>query len=235
MELMRRGEDSLPSAPALVAHLQAEAEREKAGVARELHDDLGGLLVAASMDLAWIDGQFAATPETGRNGEVRRRLHRLRDALAGAVDIKRKIIEELRPTLLDNVGLFAALRWLVSTTTARTGLGGAVQFPSTEPEFSPQASIALFRMAQSGIGIITEPSWVRSFSLVFYTSDHRLTLCVSGQGDAHPPVGRPGMESYEFAAMRHRMAALAGGVTHSAAAGQLCVCGWLPVENKLPF
>lgn len=226
----------LTSTPALVAHLQAEAEREKAGLARELHDDLGGLLVAASMDLSWIDAQLAMTPEAGRNGEVRRRLHRLRVALAGAVDIKRKIIEQLRPTLLDNVGLFAALRWLMSTATAPTGLASELRFPSTEPELSPQASIALFRMAQSGIGLIMESPWVRSVTLVLYESDHRLTLCVTGQGDAHPPEAKPSAESYGLAAMRHRMSALAGGVNYStSAAGQVSVCGWLPVENKLPF
>ena len=111
------------------------------------------------------NGSWTSCPRPSRQRELHRRLGRLKDSLAGAVDIKRKIIEELRPTLLDNVGLFAALRWLVSTTAARTGLDSVVRFPETEPHFHPDAAIALFRMAQEGIGIILESKWVRSITL----------------------------------------------------------------------
>ena len=125
---------------------------------------------ACSSRHPWIspgwNGRSGPRPDSPRSGEVHRRLGRLKDCLAGAVDIKRKIIEELRPTLLDNVGLFAALRWLVSTTAARTGLASVIRFPAAEPHFEPDAAIALFRMAQEGIGIILESKWVQSITLV---------------------------------------------------------------------
>ena len=235
MELMRRKEDRGPSVPGLVAHLQTVTEREKAVIARELHDELGGLLVAASMDLGLLERQIEASPECSRSGEVRRRLARLKETLAGAVDIKRKIIEELRPTLLDNVGLFAALRWLVSTTAARTGLPSVIRFPAAEPHFNPEASIALFRMAQEGIGIIVESKWVRSITLALGGSGYRVTLSVSGRGESHPLEEGSRTESYELAAIRHRLAALAGGVSYSTATpGEVSLCAWLPVENELP-
>jgi signal transduction histidine kinase len=235
VELRRRKEDRFPSVPGLVAHLQTVTEREKAGIARELHDELGGLLVAASMDLAWLERQLDAAAECRENTELQRRFGRLKESLAGAVDIKRRIIEELRPTLLDNVGLFAALRWLVSTTAARTGLASVVRFPDAEPHFHPDAAIALFRMAQEGIGIIIESKWVRSITLVLGGSDHRVTLTVGGRGDSHPPQKRPLTESYELAAIRHRMTALAGGVSYSTDPCEVSLCAWLPVENELPF
>jgi signal transduction histidine kinase len=187
MELMRLTEDRNPSDSGLIAHLQTVTERQKAGLARELHDELGELLVAASMDLAWLEGATAAAPEWQRGGELHRRLGRLKHSLSGAVDLKRKIIEELRPTLLDNVGLFAALRWLVSTTAARKGLASVICFPAVEPRFSPDAAIALFRMAQEGICIILESKWVRSIMLVLADADQRHTLSVTGHGDARPP------------------------------------------------
>jgi signal transduction histidine kinase len=235
MELMRRREDRSPSVPGLVAHLQTVTEREKAEIARELHDELGGLLVAASMDLAWLERQLDTLPECTRNTELHRRLGRLKESLAGAVDIKRKIIEELRPTLLDNVGLFAALRWLVSTTAARTGLPSVIRFPEIEPHFHPDASIALFRMAQEGIAVIMESKWVRSFTLTLGGSDHRVTLSVSGRGDSHPLEEKPLTESYELAAIRHRMAALTGGIRYSIDPFEVSLCAWLPVENELAF
>ncbi len=239
MELTRK-ESGEPSAPAWVTHLQSVTEQEKAGLARELHDELGGLLVAASMDLAWLDHELATAPPECRTGELRRRLHRLRDALASAVDIKRRIIEELRPTLLDNVGLFAALRWLVDTTTLRSGLASEIRFPATEPAFSPQASIALFRTAQAGIGIIMQSKGVRCIALVLEQVNQTFTLSLSGQ--TQRPEDTPGSaelrpsESYELAAMRHRMCALAGGVDYSAGAeGEVTMSAWLPMESTLPL
>jgi signal transduction histidine kinase len=236
MEMMRVREDRNPSISGLVAHLQTVTEREKAGLARELHDELGGLLVAASMDVAWLEREIATIPDSDSpwSCELRRRLGRLKASLAGAVDIKRKIIEELRPTLLDNVGLFAALRWLLSTTAARTGLASIIRFPAAEPHFNPDAAIALFRMAQEGISIILESKWVRSITLVIGGGDNRVTLSVSGSGDSHSPDDQPQTKSYEFAAIRARMAALAGGVIYSADPCSVSLSAWLPVENELP-
>ena len=228
-------EDRNPSESGLVYHLQTVTEREKAGLARELHDELGGLLVAASMDVAWLEREIGAAPESPRSGELRRRLGRLKDCLAGAVDIKRKIIEELRPTLLDNVGLFAALRWLVSTTAARTGLASVIRFPAAEPHFKPDAAIALFRMAQEGIGIVLESKWVQSITLVLGGSGDRITLLVTGHGESHSPDEKTRTQSYELAAIRHRMAALAGGVSYASDPHSVSLCGWLPVENELPI
>jgi signal transduction histidine kinase len=235
MELMRVREDRNRSVSGLVSHLQTVTEREKAGLARELHDELGGLLVAASMDLAWLERELGAAPESPRSGELQRRLGRLKDCLAGAVDIKRKIIEELRPTLLDNVGLFAALRWLVSTTAARTGIASVIRFPADERHFNPGAAIALFRMAQEGIGIVLESKWVRSITLVLGGTDERVTLSVTGRGDSHSPEEQPQTKSYELAAIHHRMAALAGGVSYSTDPCTVSLCAWLPVENELPI
>jgi signal transduction histidine kinase len=236
MELIHVREDRTPSVAGLVSHLQTVTEREKAGLARELHDELGGLLVAASMDLAWLEREIGAEAESPRSGELHRRLGRLKDCLAGAVDIKRKIIEELRPTLLDNVGLFAALRWLVSTTAARTGLASVIRFPAAEPHFHPDAAIALFRMAQEGIGIILESKWVRSITLVLGGCDDRITLAVTGHGDSHSPDEKTRTQSYELAAIRHRMTALAGGVSYSTDPCTVSLCGWLPTgEGELPI
>jgi signal transduction histidine kinase len=235
MELTGVREDPNASVAGLISHLQTVTEREKAGLARELHDELGGLLVAASMDLAWLEREIATAPESPRSGEVHRRLGRLKDCLAGAVDIKRKIIEELRPTLLDNVGLFAALRWLVSTTAARTGLASVIRFPAAEPHFKPDAAIALFRMAQEGIGIVLESKWVQSITVVLGGSDDRVTLSVTGHGESHSPDEKTRTKSYELAAIRHRMAALAGGVSYSTDPLTVSLCGWLPVENELPI
>jgi len=211
MELMHRNKHPPPSLPGLISHIQTVTEREKAVIARELHDELGGMLVAASMDLAWLEQHIAAP------GDIRRHLLRLKDTLGDAVDLKRKIIEELRPTLLDNVGLFAALRWLIGNSCARASIPFDIQFPDKEPDFTPDASIALFRIAQEALAIIMESEWVRSVTLSLNGTAHVVTLSIAGIGPA-PDAGEPPIpETYELAAIRYRTSTLGGGVTFSPA------------------
>jgi signal transduction histidine kinase len=228
MELTHRNKQPPPSLPGLISHIQTVAEREKAVLARELHDELGGMLVAASMDLAWLEQHIAAP-----GGDIRRHLLRLKDTLGDAVDIKRKIIEELRPTLLDNVGLFAALRWLIGNSCARASVRFDIQFPDKEPDFTPDASIALFRIAQEALAIIMESTWVRSVTLSLNGTARVVTLSIAGIGPA-PDAGEPPTpETYELAAIRHRTSTLGGGITFSPAPGEVRLSAWIPRENSL--
>lgn len=225
---MQRSKDPEPTLPGLISHIQTVAEREKAVLARELHDELGGMLVAASMDLAWLE-QHIASPQA----DVRRRLGRLRDTLGGAVDIKRKIIEELRPTLLDNVGLFAALRWLVGNTCARATMESTVQFPETEPHFMPAASIALFRVAQEALAIVLECGWVRTVNLALGGTEQSVTLSIVGSGPQSLPPSGAASDTYQLATIRHRTATLGGGVSFEQARGEVRLTAWIPRENSL--
>jgi signal transduction histidine kinase len=222
-----------PSLPGLISHIQTVAERQKAVLARELHDELGGMLVAASMDLAWLEQHVATESLAAPAGDVRRRMRRLRDTLGDAVDIKRKIIEELRPTLLDNVGLFAALRWLVGNNCARASIQCAIQFLEIEPQFTPDASIALFRVAQEALAIIMQSKWVRSVTLSLNGTAQVVTLSIAGSGPASGPDEPPVPETYELATIRHRTASLGGGVTFSPAPGEVRLSAWIPRENSL--
>jgi protein-histidine pros-kinase len=230
MELMHRNDRPPPTPAGLITHIQTVTEREKAVLARELHDELGGMLVAASMDLAWLEQHIAAP----HGDDFLRRLRRLKDTLGDAVDMKRKIIEELRPTLLDNVGLFAALRWLVGNTCARYSIKYRTQFPELEPHFNPDASIALFRVAQEALAIIMESKWVCSVTLSLNGTTDVITLSIAGTGLASEPAAEtPMCETYELAAIRHRTAALGGGVTFSPAPGEVRLSAWIPREKSV--
>src|SRR5258706_4119200 len=88
----------------LSGFLQTHAEREKADLARELHDELGGILTPAKMDLAWLQGRLGGDAEYGE------RMNRLANLIDQGIDLKRRIIENLRPSLLDHLGLASALQ-----------------------------------------------------------------------------------------------------------------------------
>ena len=105
-------------------HLQVVREDEKSKLARDIHDELGGILVSAKMDVAWVEERLKK-----RDPESAAKLERALQALDDGVQIKRRIIEELRPTLLDNLGLAAALDWQVHEICDRAGLECAIATP----------------------------------------------------------------------------------------------------------
>jgi signal transduction histidine kinase len=189
---------------ALLTYLQASVEIDKASLAKELHDNLGGLIVAAVMDVAWAEEHFSSLAS-----EARGRLARVREALRSALDVNRRIIEELRPSLLDNVGLFAALSWELKQTCARAGLRWAGHYPHSEMHFTPEASIALFRIAQEALAISNTHSSVTAAELCVSTDRETITLRFANDETACPPV-EVGRGTVVFASMLHRIRVLGG-------------------------
>src|SRR5262249_42269915 len=99
---------------ALSNHLQALSEREKSELARKLHDELGALLTAAKMDLSWLQSRL-------EGAAIQDRLSQLGGVLDEAMNLKRQVVEELRPSLLDHFGLATAVRAYVESTCAQAG------------------------------------------------------------------------------------------------------------------
>jgi signal transduction histidine kinase len=194
---------------ALSSHLQNVSEAEKSALARELHDELGGLLVAAKMDLVWLRRKLD-------NGDamLAERWNRVQKSLEQGVDLKRGIIENLRPTLLDNLGLVAALRWLVSETGRRSGLKCRESYSDADlGDLSPEANIALYRIAQECLTNIMKHAHATEVNFELHCTEETLTLIIedNGRGFGRRRVGLP--QSYGIAGMRHRVSALGGDMT----------------------
>jgi len=188
----------------LSTHLQGLAEREKASLARELHDEMGGLLVGARMDISWAEQHLG--PD---QAELRQRLNRVQQNLSAGIDLKRRIIEELRPTLLDNVGFIAALRWQYKETCARAGLNCSEFFPDEEPKFTADAAIALFRIAQEAFTSIIKHSGAKSVSVALDIDEDTVVFRITddGRGLAN---GSSASGAHGLASMRHRVRPLGG-------------------------
>jgi signal transduction histidine kinase len=187
-------------------HLQTLQEQERSRLARGLHDELGGLLLAARMDLTWLKHH-------ARDGDptlVAARLDRVVDVLDQGIDLKRRVIEELRPTLLDNMGLVAAIRWQLDETCRRAGLHCHSHFPDEEPEIAPRAAIALFRVAQEALTNVLKHSNARNVQVRLDATPSHLLLCVADDGDGISSGATASASSHGLAGMRHRMSALGG-------------------------
>jgi signal transduction histidine kinase len=213
----------------LSTHLQNVSEREKASLARELHDELGGLLVGARMDISWAEQHMAKD-----DPDLKLRLNRVQQNLAAGVDLKRRIIEELRPTLLDNVGLFAALRWQMKETCAGAGLKCSESYPDEEPRFKSEASIALFRIAQEAFSNILKHSQAKTADISLDMDDETLLMRIADDGIGMPVGQFTAIGSHGLASMRHRVRALGGRLdVRKPASGGTMLIVQIPIANAV--
>jgi len=198
------------AATELLDQLLLWSENEKALLARELHDEMGGMLVSAVMDLAWIDQRLGASFDA----DSRAKFVRVQQCLRAAIDLKRTIIERLRPSLLDNFGLFAALRWLFGKTCADAGLVLSQAYPAEEPALNPHAAIAIYRVLQAALSILLARASIDRAELNVSVEHGEITFRLSGTSTIRTGAVRgargDGRESFELAAMQHRMRALGG-------------------------
>jgi signal transduction histidine kinase len=134
-------------------------EVERTALARTLHDDLGGLLVGTVMDLDWI------TQRGGHSDQVLERLARATALLRAAIDMKRELIENLRPTLLDNVGLFSTLKWHLKACSRAAGVAYVDQYPAAELLFGADLKIGVFRLFQEALKHVLAEGTVSQLSL----------------------------------------------------------------------
>lgn len=189
----------------LSQHLIRVAEEEKASLARELHDMLGSSLTAINMDLNWIQRRL---PEDAR--EIRERLHRVLQVLAETVELKHEVIEGLRPSHLDNLGLAFAIRSHCREFTRRTGMPCEFDVQEDFDELDPSWSIALYRITQEALTNITKHAKATRVYVELKRTPDGVLLRITddGVGVAEESLVRP--KSYGVAGMRERMRQLGG-------------------------
>jgi hypothetical protein len=189
----------------LSQHMSRVAESEKHALARELHDELGGLLVAMRMDIA----QLRKRAGTEQDPDLKARWARVEQALVDGVELKSRVIEELRPTLLDNMGLFSALRWMASERAEQARLHLQMEGMDDDVDMPPETAIAVFRTAQEAIANIIRHATARRITMKAGI-DERLTLEIADDGRGMPPGSEQRTGSHGLKQMRFRMEAVGG-------------------------
>ena len=189
----------------LSSHLQAVREEEKSKLARDIHDELGGILVSAKMDVAWVEKRLR-----DRDPEAAAKLDRTLQTLDDGVSTKRRIIEELRPTLLDNLGLPAALEWQVHEICDRAGLHCALAMPPDEAEIDPALAIALYRIVQEALTNIVKYAGAKNVTVDLALTDDDVTLLIEDDGIGIPDDAQSNRLSHGIAGMRQRVKAMHG-------------------------
>ncbi len=191
----------------LSAHLLHSREEEKAQIAREIHDELGATFTALSLDLGWIERHLENRPQ-----EVKARVAQLRKDVSAAADVARRIQTELRPNILDDLGLSEALSWLVERFMEKsdieslfTGEAGPVDLPDSH-------NVALFRIAQEALTNVARHSRASraEVSLLHEGEDLLLEVRDNGIGIGDATFAKEG--SYGIRGMHERAWAISATI-----------------------
>jgi signal transduction histidine kinase len=187
----------------LAAYLQRTREQERAALARELHDELGAILTAARLDLAWL----AAQP-CNQEAAIATRVQALQRVLQQGIELKRRIIEDLHPTILTHLGLAAAVEHLVGEH--RTRFDGRLD-ADVDPTIavSAEAGLALYRVAQESLTNALKYAGAGRLRVTLTRAARQVVLRVEDDGRGFDPA-RVGVNRHGLAGMRHRMLAVRG-------------------------
>ena len=195
----------------LVGYLQVTTEAEKAALAKELHDELGGLITAAKMDMAWLIAHLGETLDAASQEKVRSVVQMLNQAMT----LKRRVVESLRPSLLDHFGLPVALRSHFEEHCAKAGLEYVATLPEETLDLAPAVQLALFRVAQEALASVLTRGKARHVELVIEADDDGYLMLIGDDGG-----GDDGELSQALLAMRHRVQGAGGRFEIQRAGGQ---------------
>jgi PAS domain S-box-containing protein len=207
----------LQHASALSSHVQSAREDERTRIARELHDDLGQQLVALKMDVALLDQ--AAT------GDGKTACHALSQTIALQAQIDsiiasaRRIAGGLRPPMLDDLGLGAALEWLAAEFRNRYGLVVTVQNMADQLSLSATAATAIFRVVQEALTNVTRHAEATQVRVEMRLAQNEFRLHVEDDGKGTTLDGNRSSENFGLLSMQERVRQLRGKIAFDSAPG----------------
>lgn len=212
----RRGEEDLQKAnqalQALAARLRLVREEECARVAREVHDEVGQALAALRWDVAWLQQRFESSQPAAAGGELAEKLQSMIRLLDAATDVAHRIVTELRPGILDQLGLEAAIDWYVGVFGERTGISCRIQSDLAGAVLDPDRSTALFRILQEALTNVARHAGATEVEVRLRGEQTRMVLEVSDNGRGIPPQAAGDLRSLGLLGMRERARAIGGDV-----------------------
>ncbi|TAL56509.1 ATP-binding protein [Pandoraea sp.] len=191
----------------LTTHLQNVSEAEKTKLSRELHDELGAILTACKMDVSWTHRKLRQSDPV-----LADKLQRALRNLDQGVQIKRRIVEDLRPTVLMNFGLVSALRILAGEAGQQNQWRVTLALPDDDIELDEQTSIVLFRVTQEALTNAAKYAHATEVGVSLVHDAHQVTLEVTDNGVGISPEQIRKPKTHGLLGMRQRVSARGGKI-----------------------
>jgi signal transduction histidine kinase len=204
----------------LSTHLLRMMESERSQLAKELHDELGGLITAAKMDMAWLQAHIGGSLDPASEEKFRSVVQMLNQAMT----LKRRVVESLRPSLLDHFGLPVALRSHFDENCGRAGVEYVATLPDEILDLEPAAQLTLFRVAQEALTNLLARGSAKHVELVIEPEGDCYQMTVGDDGSAMDLA-----QQRALVGMRHRVMGAGGRLEIEVAAGQgNRITAWVP-------
>jgi signal transduction histidine kinase len=189
---------------ALAARLQQVREEERTDIAREIHDELGQALTGLKLDIAWMKHRLPRDPE------ILAQCGSIMDRIDGTLRSVRRIATALRPSILDQLGLAAALEWQGQEFGSRTGIEVVMELCPDGPPIPDHLGSSAFRVLQESLTNVARHSGATRVTIRLIQTAELLTLEIADNGVGIPPDRIAGTASLGLVGMRERAVACRG-------------------------
>jgi PAS domain S-box-containing protein len=241
---IKRAEEKLKATSeqlrAFSARLQSAREEERVRIAREIHDGLGAALTSLRWELEGIKKAFAESKAILPPTDLKERLTTMFGLIDTMVTIVRGIASDLRPAVLDVLGLGDAIEWQAQQFQDRTGIAVDYEPPGNEIGLTPEQSIAVFRIFQEALTNILRHSGATRVNVTMSGQDEVFVLTVNDNGRGITESEKDGQSSIGLLGMRERAHLLGGEVDITRNEGEgtsvtvrlPMVCFWLLPHSR---
>lgn len=198
---------------ALSSRLETVREEERTHIAREIHDNLGQLMTGLKLDFSWLEKRLARVKEESLRKEMEPKLGEIAKLLEETIQTVRNIATDLRPGVLDTLGLRAAIDWQAREFKRRNGVNCSIKLCQDPTHLPPERATALFRVLQEILTNITRHAKAKMVRVEMTKTDGeiRLTVTDNGIGITEEQVLSP--KSLGLLGMSERVVIFGGSLT----------------------
>lgn len=188
----------------LTTHLLSVREEERLRIGREIHDDLGQQLTAIKMDVAWID------KKTADENPVKTKLKNIIGLLDGSNQSVRRILNELKPAILDEYGLLDALEWHIKQFISSTGIPAIIETKESEIRLDEELAICIFRVCQEALTNVARHSGAKNVLISIVIANEQITVKIEDNGKGFKVKEAQNKGSFGLIGMNERARSLNG-------------------------
>lgn len=221
-ERLRASQEQLRN---LYAHMQKMREQEREHIAREIHDEFGTMLTALKIDVSWLEKKLSS-----QHPELLERLHKDLELLSSAIKTVQRISSELRPGILDHLGLSSAVEWQVKEFGERMGIAYHVGIDMESADIDRDVAISVFRILQESLTNIARHASASQVQVTLTESNNTLHMEITDDGLGITDDQLVNPQSFGLIGIRERVEYMGG----EAAIGRAPQSG-TRVSIRIPF
>jgi signal transduction histidine kinase len=199
----------------LAANVESAREEERTRIAREIHDELGQAMTALKMDVSWLEKKALSDPAL-----LAEKTQEMIQLIDDTIRTIRRIATELRPGVLDNLGIQAAIEWQAQEFGRHTGIACSLAFSPKSVTLDDLRSTALFRILQETLTNVARHAGATAVQIALQVDASNAILEVRDNGKGFSADDPASLNTFGIIGIRERVSHLRGAVTFTSAAGQ---------------